>query len=151
MKRTLSRNDDLIWQLIDDPQFRIFRDGTIETIRNTNGIGTCETWRQAWCMSSTNHRRKKLKQYSVVSYRGKLLPLHRVIYLKFIGPLDPTMTVNHIDGDTLNNSANNLELATHTDNRIHGIVATRDGGMTAAKAKKLWMESRREKELDEQD
>jgi len=44
---------------------------------------------------------------------------HRVIWESVHGPLDPTITINHIDGDKSNNRLVNLEPATVAENSRH--------------------------------
>ena len=61
--------------------------------------------------------------YRVFSYRkgDKIwkLSAHRVIYLAINGYLSNDLIVNHIDGDTLNNHPDNLELVTQSTNMKH--------------------------------
>ena len=45
--------------------------------------------------------------------------VHRLIAMTFIGNVEK-MTVNHIDGNKLNNKADNLEIISHYDNVQHG-------------------------------
>lgn len=46
-------------------------------------------------------------------------PLHRVMMLSFVEKYSPGDTVNHIDGDKLNNDFSNLEWCTQRKNCIH--------------------------------
>lgn len=62
-------------------------------------------------------RKKNPKPYVQVGVKGCTL-LHRLIADTFIACVDG-LTVNHIDGDTLNNSIENLEVVTIEDNQIH--------------------------------
>lgn len=50
--------------------------------------------------------------------RRKILA-HRVVWESVHGPLDPTITINHIDGDKSNNHPSNLEPLTVADNTRH--------------------------------
>jgi hypothetical protein len=45
--------------------------------------------------------------------------IHRLVAAYFIENKDNKTEVNHIDGDKLNNSINNLEWVTHRENMIH--------------------------------
>lgn len=47
------------------------------------------------------------------------LAAHRLIYYHFKGAIPDNMTVNHIDGNPLNNHPDNLELLSHKDNCWH--------------------------------
>jgi hypothetical protein len=46
---------------------------------------------------------------------------HRLVYLKFKGPIPQGMTVNHDDGVKDRNHPENLLLATYSEQRIHAI------------------------------
>ena len=66
-----------------------------------------------------NNRRVNAKPYIQVGVEGCQL-LHRLIADTFIGNVKGK-TVNHIDGNTLNNSIENLEIVTQLENNIHAI------------------------------
>lgn len=46
--------------------------------------------------------------------------LHRLMYELFIGPIPEGMTVDHIDGDKLNNHPSNFQLLTSEENAVKG-------------------------------
>lgn len=46
--------------------------------------------------------------------------LHRVIYESFVGLIPEGMTIDHIDGDKLNNNVRNLQLLTPEENAVKG-------------------------------
>lgn len=46
----------------------------------------------------------------------KCLYLHRVVHEAFIGPIPEGMEVRHLDGNTLNNTPDNLSCGTHQEN-----------------------------------
>lgn len=56
--------------------------------------------------------------YDQSSKRHKLL-VHRLVALTYLGNPQNKATVNHIDGDKLNNSLDNLEWATYSENILH--------------------------------
>lgn len=60
------------------------------------------------CVVTLNNKKKR-KNYKV----------HRLVAKAFIPNLNNLSVVNHIDGNTLNNTANNLEWCTQRDNIIH--------------------------------
>lgn len=47
--------------------------------------------------------------------------VHRLVAESFLGPSNG-LEVNHLDGDTLNNRADNLEWATPQDNKLHAVL-----------------------------
>ena len=48
----------------------------------------------------------------------KHIPLHRLIYETFKGPLDPTLCIDHIDNNPLNNRIDNLQQISISENSI---------------------------------
>lgn len=50
--------------------------------------------------------------------KGQILA-HRLIWESVHGPLDPKLTVNHIDGNKQHNRLSNLEAVTQSENVIH--------------------------------
>lgn len=66
-----------------------------------------------------NNKRINAKPYIQVGVQGCQL-LHRLVADTFIGPVEGK-TVNHIDGNTLNNSIDNLEIISQSENNIHAI------------------------------
>ena len=66
-----------------------------------------------------NNKRENAKPYIQVGVQGCQL-LHRLVADTFIGNIKGK-TVNHIDGNTLNNSIDNLEIVTQLENNIHAI------------------------------
>lgn len=111
MANAAKKNDDLIMELVKDPNYQINEDGTVFTLVQLNGkVGT--TWRKAGNEDTPDG-------YVRMRYKGVNLRLHRIIWAKFNGYLRIDLVVNHIDGDKRNNHINNLELVTESTNHKH--------------------------------
>lgn len=52
---------------------------------------------------------------------------HRFVFYHFKGEIPVGMTINHIDGNKLNNHPDNLELATNSEQAIHRIRVLKNG------------------------
>lgn len=93
------------------PNYFIDRD-TFEVYSNKSG--KLKPLKQSYVRDT---RKINPKPYIQVSVKGCSL-LHRLIADTFIKCVDG-LTVNHIDGDTLNNSIDNLEVVTIEENQLH--------------------------------
>jgi hypothetical protein len=119
-------NDTLILELIASPLYQIKPDGTILTrIAKTGRVFLDETkWREAGTLKANGYRD--------ICFKGKKLSVHRVIYAKFLAGKDGNpelaqdLVINHKDGNSANNSIDNLELITASQNNYH---AVRDLGL----------------------
>lgn len=107
-RRYYAQNDSLIEDLLQDPRYEVRADGTV--YRLVGGV-----WRRTG-KAITN---KNGMRYRHLMYRGRNLLVHRIIFAKYIGKLSPHLVVNHIDGDSLNNLALNLELISQSENVQH--------------------------------
>lgn len=132
-KSTLARNDFVILKLIKDEKMTVKKDGRI--LRNGKEIG------------SDSHSRGGKKRYRKILYDGKLLYAHRIVWAAYGGKLSSFLQINHKDKDGTNNEISNLELVTPSENVIHGNITRvrgiRRGGMSAAEARKKWIEGRK--------
>lgn len=103
-------NDGLIRALIADPLFDVRNDGTVWTLKARNGrIGTA--WRRAG--------RYDTHGYVQVSYSGKRLLAHRIVYQKHKGNLQADLVVDHKNEVRDDNRPDNLQLATARSNRVY--------------------------------
>jgi HNH endonuclease/NUMOD4 motif len=50
---------------------------------------------------------------------GKMMYVHRLVYMAFVGDIPNGMSINHIDGNKANNNISNLELVTPSQNMKH--------------------------------
>ena len=106
-------NDFLVNEVVDNEFFKITNDGVIMAYTSTRGgyFGYKYPLRDLRRLSSTGYYR--------IQYKYKCLQVHRIIYRKYIGELSPYLTINHKDGNKLNNDISNLELVTVSENNAH--------------------------------
>ncbi len=140
-KRVITLNDCLIFELLKDPNYRVQKDGRFLTKLEKNGKHVGSKWRPC---GSVNHTRNKTKCYWKVSYKGRLLYAHRIVWAKFKGWLSEALTINHKDLNGLNNKIDNLEHITPGENLSHAYILKnsvkgfRKMGMSAAEARAAW-------------
>ena len=105
-----------------DIKFQVFRDGRIFRITKT-GIKQ---------VALTPHLTHRNKYYFSVSIKGKETKAHRLLAKAFLNLNidDKTQVVDHIDGNGLNNSFENLRVVTQRDNNrnLKNISACRKNG-----------------------
>ena len=71
--------------------------------------------------------------HEVIFYKGgnqKHFKAHRLVAILFIPNTHNKPTVNHIDGNKLNNNVGNLEWSTHLENNLHSlhVLGNKTGG-----------------------
>jgi len=109
--------DDFIRKLLQDENYKVEKNGTIWTKTTVTGKNSVDgTWREAGHVRDKGESRKS---YHHVKYMYKSLSRARIVHAKFNGPLEMDLVVNHIDGDTLNDRPNNLELISQGENVSH--------------------------------
>ena len=96
-------------------------------------------------LSGSVHR----DNYILVTLHGKQMPVHRLVAEAFVPNYAKKSEVNHIDGNKMNNTSDNLEWVTRSENQIHAVknglqprpVVTYRGKFTAEQReeiKQLW-------------
>lgn len=94
-------------------RFRVFDDGRVNRIKN--GI------EQPAAMARTCKDGKYLRVSYTVNHKQKQVYVHRLVAMTFVPNPDDLPEVNHIDGNTRNNAASNLEWVTRQENANHAI------------------------------
>ena len=100
----MSKVQELIEEFVNDPNYIIYENGTIWSKITERWLGHVGE-----------------KGYLMIGYKYGRLFVHRIIYRKFQGPLDPEMTINHIDGIKTHNDSSNLEQVTQDENNEHAL------------------------------
>lgn len=59
--------------------------------------------------------------YRKVNLCGKIYKVAHLVAAAFIGPREPGMCINHIDGNKHNDSISNLEYVTPSENQKHAL------------------------------
>lgn len=95
--------DPLIDEIIANDRFDVREDGTIW--RHFATVG----WKRVGKTISAGG-------YYRLTYKGRLVMVHRIVYRKFTGPLDPSLETDHIDDNKLNNVPSNLRQVTGSIN-----------------------------------
>lgn len=108
MNENQAKKDELIDEFLKDPLYKVTPEGKIYTKLTLNGQGVSEDWREMGY--------KKHDGYVRCRYKDQFLFLHRIIFRKYCGPLDPNKTVNHKNLKNWDNHPKNLELITQGDN-----------------------------------
>ena len=70
---------------------------------------------------------KDHKGYAVVGIGRKTCKVHRLVAKAFIDNPDNKPQINHIDGNKMNNTAENLEWSTQAENTIHRYYSLKKG------------------------
>jgi len=85
---------------------------------------------------------KKNRGYKMIGVydngKEKTRPVHQLVMEAFVGPRPDNYQVNHIDGNKINNSADNLEYCTPSQNQKHAYrmgLQKRQNGETHGKCK----------------
>jgi len=109
----IATNDELIASLLADDRYRVYPNGTIETLITETGKTSVQgIWRVAGSLSKEGYR--------VIKYNHSCLSVHRIIFAKFgAEPLQRDLIVNHIDGKRNNNAIENLEQVPQGGNNLH--------------------------------
>lgn len=103
IRKERSNKDQVIADIIQDPNVRIEPDGSVWVKRKRHAKDRP--------VDENGFVEGRIKNGSrcVLYYKGYMVSIPRIIYQKFIGPLDPDMEIVHLDGDSENNAVDNLE------------------------------------------
>jgi hypothetical protein len=106
-------------RITDYPRYTIDREGVVRNI---------ETRR---VLTPIKGRYPKVGLYAPMAKSAKLIPIHRLVAHAFVPNDNPqtNVTVNHIDGNTSNYCASNLEWCSQAENNRHA----RETGLTTGK------------------
>lgn len=102
--------DKVIEQFINDENYRVSNRGYIYSRYSRQGH-ISDVWRE---MNPFDKQR-----YKFIKYKGKQLPVHRIVVMAYGGTIPFGLHVNHKDGCPGNNKLSNLEVTSVSANNIH--------------------------------
>lgn len=114
------KNCDIYADPLGEISYEISNMGRFRRIKNTD-----VKYISGHKIKDYNGKKKKPRIQVILSYRGEIktkMFLHRLVALAFCENPNKKETVNHIDCDTLNNRADNLEWMTQEENNAHKMV-----------------------------
>ncbi len=94
------KNDYLIKEIINDPIF----DGTIWAAKPLSGPASKKKTYPLRRVDCTNGR-----GYKIIRFNYYFILVHRIIYQKFNGNINPSLEINHKDGNKSNNKPRRLK------------------------------------------
>lgn len=100
MKTTIER-DELFLSLIEENIITVSESGEVYNNITNKIIG----------FTTTGYRR--------INMFGITYPIHRLVYLIYVGIIPDGFVINHLDGNKLNNYYKNLEACSETENHRH--------------------------------
>lgn len=120
----MRENDSLIkTRILESDLYEVRRDGTVWTKISRNGLSMMEGGQLRRCdsLDRGNYRVVNIYAFSSILKKKhkKKLAVHRIVYQKFLGDLDPTKSINHKNGNKQDNRPENLELITFGENNTH--------------------------------
>lgn len=119
----MAKNDSCIEELLLDSRYVVCEDGTVLTSTTKQGHSG-KILRKAGYKEKNGYCKLG---YTPLNKKRKNLPIHRIVYAKFKGKLDPEMTINHINGVRSDNRPLNLEMVTQGKNNEHRYRVTKSG------------------------
>lgn len=87
----------------------------------------CKSWNTKYSGSAVGTKTtSKGKVYLTSRIQDVRFPVHGLIYFLYHGHFDHSLVINHINGNTLDNRPDNLELVTQGDNVISRVAIRKD-------------------------
>lgn len=128
----LNRND-ITWKDIPnfEGRYQVSKNGDIRSIQDNHGKYV-ERARATW-VSNKGYEYVQL----FIKDKRHNISVHHAVAITFIPNPDNKKTVNHIDGNKLNNCVTNLEWTTYSENLLHAHRTGLKQGQTHWKGKKF--------------
>lgn len=138
-------NEEFVYQAVLNGDLEIDSNGQIwrtrfRLVRNGKLI-LCKPIRrraEILCIPKSNKRTANRSHTTyviglMVGGKRKITGAHRLVWRHFHGPIPKGLTINHEDGDTLNNHPDNLTLATMHEQVLHAVRVLHRGYKPLAK------------------
>lgn len=131
-----------IWKSVPEYEgyYEVSNDGLLRSVNriSINSLGHCRHLRG--CLMASSKSNCGYIKYSLnKDGKSQTFNAHQLVALAFMGHnrIGTKMTINHIDGNKMNNRIDNLEIVTMSENRRHAIRTGlwNQRGVYAAKAK----------------
>lgn len=121
--------DEFFLEKIKDGTLEVSKTGVVINLVTAKHIGNG--------ISSGYRRVGMIETLPDGSKRNRTIPVHRLVWLAHKGPIPEGFTVEHKDGDRLNNRLKNFELLTKGDNSAKMHADGRGTGASIAQKKEL--------------
>lgn len=107
-----------IWKDVEDYEgiFKISNKGRLKRVKNSHNMPDNNILKGSICMHGYRYYNMKVRG------KGKKNKAHRLVAIAFLENPDNLPQVNHIDGNKLNNTAENLEWCDQKHNNRHALA-----------------------------
>jgi hypothetical protein len=135
-------NEEIVYDGVRRGAFEIDREGRVWRTKFLDWCGKNTLYTSQRHRCETVGGRKRNRLWVCWRYNKKYVRCvaARLVWFHSYGHIGKNLTINHIDGNPLNNNPNNLELATYSEQQIHAhrvlhVKTAHNGGEGCARSK----------------